>query len=273
MMRQPWIFMLALPLLAHAQQWPVYGGDDGGSKYSLLDLINRSNVSKLKVAWEWKSGEVPMPQYGSTPGPFEGTPIMVDGVLYFPSSYYRVIALDAVSGHELWTYDPKAYQDGPDPNTRYSHRGIAAWHDGGKLRIFLNVHQKLICLDAATGKPVANFGDNGVISLIKDLRWEVNPKHYSNSSPPVVYKDLVIVGSNVNDYMVYKKDPPGDVRAYRAGTGKLAWTFHTVPESGERGAETWGGGSEKLTGHTNVWAPFTLDSGRGLVYLPVSTPS
>ncbi len=271
MMRCVWALLVVMPLAA--QQWPVYGADDGGSKYSRLEQINRSNVSKLKVAWEWKSGEVPMPQFGSTPGPFEGTPIMIDGVLYFPSSYYRVIALDAVTGHELWTYDPKAYEDGPDPNTRYSHRGVAAWRDGAKLRIFLNVHQKLICLDAATGKPVAGFGDNGVISLIRDMRWEVNPKHYSNSSPPVIYKDLVIVGSNVNDYMVYKKDPPGDVRAFNAHTGKLAWTFHTVPESGEPGSETWGGGSEKFTGHTNVWAPFTVDSVRGLVYLPVSTPS
>jgi quinoprotein glucose dehydrogenase len=271
MMRRVWLALLAIPL--SAQQWPVYGGDDGGSKYSPLEQINRSNVSTLKLAWEWKSGEVRMPEFNSTPGPFEGTPIMIDGVLYFPSSYYRVIALDPATGRELWTYDPKAYQDGPDPNTRYSHRGVAAWRDGDKLRIFLNFHQKLICLDAATAKPVTAFGDNGVISLIKNMRWEVNPKHYSNSSPPVIYKDLVIVGSNVNDYMVYKKDPPGDVRAFNAHTGKLAWTFHTVPESGERGAETWGGGSEKFTGHTNVWAPFTVDASRGLVYLPVSTPS
>jgi quinoprotein glucose dehydrogenase len=266
-----WTVLFALPLAA--QQWPVYGGDDGGSNYSPLNLIQPSNVSKLRLVWEWKSGEQPMPQFGSKPGPFEGTPVMIDGILYFPSSYYRVIALDAQSGHELWSYDPKAYQDGADPNTRYSHRGVAAWRDGGKLRIFLNFHQKLVCLEAATGRPVAGFGDNGVINLVQDLRWPVNSKHYSNSSPPVIYKDLVIVGSNVNDYMVYKKDPPGDLRAFNARTGKLAWTFHTVPESNEPGAETWGAGSEKFTGHTNVWAPFTVDSTRGLVYLPVSTAS
>ena len=270
-MRAAWALLLALPL--SAQQWPVYGGDDGGSKYSPLDQINRSNVAELKLRWEWKPDESPIAQFNAAPGPFEGTPVMIDGVLYFPTSYYRVIALDAATGRELWSYDPKAYEDGPDPNTRYSHRGIAAWRDAGKLRIFLNVHQKLICLDAATGKPVDNFGDNGVISLTKDLRWEANPKHYSNSSPPVIYGDLVIVGSNVNDYMVYPKDPPGDVRAFNARTGKLVWTFHTVPMAGESGVGTWGGGSEKVTGHTNVWAPFTLDAARGLVYLPVSTPS
>ena len=270
-MRAAWALLLSAPLWA--QQWPVYGGDDGGSKYSPLDQINRSNVARMKPLWEWKSGETPLPQFGSTPGPFEGTPLMIDGVLYFPSSYYRVIALNADTGRQLWAYDPKAYEDGPDPNTRYSHRGVAAWRDHGKLRIFLNFHQKLVCLDAATGKPVNSFGDNGVISLTQDLRWKVNPKHYSNSSPPVIYKDLVIVGSNVNDYMVYKKDPPGDVRAYNAHTGKLAWTFHTVPLPGETGADTWGDHSEEVTGHANVWAPFTLDSARGLVYLPVSTAS
>jgi glucose dehydrogenase len=270
-MRTFLLVFLVVPLAA--QQWPVYGGDSAGSNYSALDKIDRSNVARMKPLWEWKAGEAPMPQFKATPGPFEGTPVMIDGVLYFPTSYYRVIALDADTGRELWAYDPKAYEDGPDPNTRYSHRGIAAWRDGGKLRIFLNVHQKLICLDAANGKPVLSFGDNGSISLTRDLRWEVNPKHYSNSSPPVIYKDLVIVGSNVNDYMIYKKDPPGDVRAYNARTGKLTWTFHTVPMAGETGADTWGEGSEKVTGHTNVWAPFTVDTARGLVYLPVSTPS
>jgi quinoprotein glucose dehydrogenase len=126
-MMRVWLVLLAIPL--SAQQWPVYGGDDGGSKYSPLEQINRSNVATLKLAWEWKSGEVRMPEFDATPGPFEGTPIMIDGVLYFPSSYYRVIALDPGTGRELWTYDPKAYQDGPDPNTRYSHRGVAAWRD------------------------------------------------------------------------------------------------------------------------------------------------
>ncbi len=105
------------------------------------------------------------------------------------------------------------------------------------------------------------------------LRWETNPKHYTNTSPPVVYKDLVILGNGVGDRLAYKQDPPGDVRAFDARTGKLAWTFHTVPLPGEPGFETWGAGSAKITGHTNVWAPMTLDEQRGLLYLPVSTPS
>src|SRR5580658_4597125 len=261
---------------ALAQDWPFYGGDQGGSKYSPLDQINRSNVSKLKVAWEWKTGEAPLPEFKTTPGNFEVTPVMIGGVLYLSTPYNRVVALDAASGRELWAYDPKAYADGQPPNgTGFVHRGVAAWRDAktGKLRILMNSRYLLIELDAETGKPVGEFGDNGTANLVAGLRWQTNPKHYTNTSPPVVYKDLVILGNGVGDRLVYKQDPPGDVRAFNAHTGKLAWTFHTVPESGEPGAETWGGGSEKFTGHTNVWAPFTVDAARGLVYLPVSTPS
>jgi quinoprotein glucose dehydrogenase len=231
-------------------------------------------VANLKIAWEWKSGEKPFPEYNSTPGPFEGTPIMIDGTLYFPSSYNRLIAVDAVSGKEKWAFDPEAYKDGPDPNTRYSHRGVATWRDGGKLRLFLNSHHSLFCIDAATGTKVSTFGKNGVVDLLNaGLKWPANPKQYSTASPVVVYKNLVIVGSNVNDNMAYTKDSPGDVRAFDAHTGKVVWTFHTIPLSNESGANTWQKNSAAVTGHANVWAPFTLDADRGLVYLPVSTPT
>jgi quinoprotein glucose dehydrogenase len=261
---------------AFGQEWPFYGADQGGSKYSQLDQINRSNVSRLKVAWEWKTGEAPLPDFKTTPGNFEVTPIMIGGVLYLSTPYNRVVALDAESGRELWSYDPKAYVDGQPPNgTGFVHRGVAAWRDAktGKLRILMNSRYRLIELDAETGKPVGEFGDNGTVNLVAGLRWETNPKHYTNTSPPVVYKDLVILGNGVGDRLVYKQDPPGDVRAFNAHTGKLAWTFHTVPMAGEFGANTWGNGSEKITGHTNVWSPMTLDESRGLLYLPVSTPS
>jgi quinoprotein glucose dehydrogenase len=181
------------------------------------------------------------------------------------------VALAADTGRELWSYDPKAYEDGQVPNgTGFVHRGVALWRDGvsGRLRIFMNSRYRLICLDAATGKPVQEFGDNGIASLLQGARWEVNPKHYTNTSPAVVYKDLVIVGNGVADRLVYKKDPPGDVHAFDARTGKLVWTFHTVPMQGEFGRETWVQDSADYTGHTNVWAPE-----RGLLYLPLSTPS
>jgi quinoprotein glucose dehydrogenase len=256
------------------QEWPVYAGDSAGTHYSSLTGIDHANVSRLAMAWEWKPAEDSLPAFGTRPGAFENTPLMIDNVLYLSTPYNRVVALDAETGGQIWAYDPKAYEDGQPPNgTGFVHRGVAAWRDAGKLRIFMNSRSHLICLDAKTGLPVDTFGDHGRIDLTAGLRWPVDPKQYTNTSPPVIYKDLVIVGNGVGDRLVFKNDPPGDVRAFDARTGRQVWSFHTVPGAGEAGVETWGEDSWKTTGHTNVWAPFTLDESRGLVYLPVTTPS
>lgn len=257
-----------------AGEWAHYGGDPGGLKYSPLTEINRENVAALEVAWQWRTGEQPFEDLGTFPGAFQATPLMIDGVLYVSTPYNRVAALDAATGRELWTYDPKAYDDGqPASGQGFVHRGVAAWRDGDALRIFINSRHRLISLDASTGERVASFGDGGEIDLSEGLLWPINKRHYANTSPPVVYRDLVIVGSGVGDRLMYRYDPPGDVRAFHARTGKLVWTFHTIPQAGEFGNETWEQDSWKFTGHTNVWAPMTLDAERGLVYLPVSTPS
>jgi quinoprotein glucose dehydrogenase len=261
---------------ATSQEWPFYGGDQGSTKYSRLEQINRTNIRKLQIAWEWRTGEVPLKEFGTSPGVFEVTPLMIGGRLYLSTPYNRVVALEPETGRQNWAYDPKAYEDGQVPNgTGFVHRGVAVWRDGasGRLRVFMNSRYHLISLDAETGKPVQSFGDNGVVNLAHGLVWEINPKHYTNTSPPVVYKDLVIVGNGVADRLVYKNDPPGDIRAFHARTGKLVWTFHTIPQKGEFGNETWGEGSATFTGHTNVWAPMSLDESRGLIYLPVSTSS
>jgi quinoprotein glucose dehydrogenase len=262
------------PMAPPMQEWPVYGADQAGTHYWPVTGLDRSTVARLEVAWEWKPGETPLPAFGTRPGAFENTPLMIDNVLYVSTMYNRVAALDAETGAPLWVYDPKAYEDGQPPNgTGFVHRGVAAWRDNGKLRIFMNSRARLICLDALTGQPVQSFGDHGMIDLTKGLRWAVDPKRYTNTSPPVVYKNLVILGNGVGDRMTYRQDPPGDVRAFDARTGRQIWIFHTVPGAGEFGNETWGDESWKFTGHTNVWAPMTLDEARGLVYLPVSTPS
>jgi quinoprotein glucose dehydrogenase len=259
------------------QDWPAYGADPGGSKFSPLTDVNRDTVKRLGRAWEWTTGEKARPEFGTRPGSFQSTPLMIDNVLYLSTPYNRVVALNAETGTELWSYDPKAYEDGQPPNgTGFVHRGVAAWRDsrdGNKLRIFMNSRYRLIALDAATGQPVVTFGDQGAVDLSKGLVWAINKLHYTNTSPPVVYKDLVIVGNGVGDRLVYKNDPPGDVRAFDARTGKQVWTFHTIPQAGELGNDTWLEGSWKYTGHTNVWAPMSLDADRGLLYLPVSTPS
>jgi quinoprotein glucose dehydrogenase len=257
-----------------AQQWHHYAGDQAASHYSPLEQITTANVTKLAIAWEWKPNEKVLPQFGTRPGAFQNTPLVIDNVMYLSTPYNQVAALDATTGKELWRYDPKAYEDGQPPNGQgFAHRGVVAWRDNGQLRIFLNARYKLIQLDARTGTPVASFGRDGVVDLSEGLVWAINKKHYTNTSPPIVFKDLIIVGNGVGDRLTYKNDPPGDVRAFHARTGKLAWKFNTIPQRGEFGNNTWDGGSWQFTGHTNVWAPMSLDEGRGLLYMPVSTPS
>lgn len=269
--------MLAQQPVGAGDQWPVYGGDAGGSKYSALADITRANVSTLTVAWEWRPEDLPLEQYGTRPGTFQTTPLMIDGVLYATTQYNRVAALDPETGRPRWTFDPKTYVDGQPPNgTGYVHRGVTAWRDsrqGGKLHIFLATRWRLFCLDAATGQPVPSFGQGGWIDLTQGLLWPIDRKHYTNTSPPVIYKDLVIMGNGVGDRLVYKNDPPGDIRAFDARTGRQVWSFHTVPQRAEFGHDTWQEGSTRFTGHTNAWAPMSLDAARGLLYVPVGTPS
>lgn len=266
-------------------EWPVYGSDHGGTKYSTLTDLDRDTVGRLAIAWEWKPDDQPMEQFGTRPGNFQNTPLMIDNVLYVSTPYNRVVALDAETGQQRWMFDPKAYEDGQPPNgTGFVHRGLAAWRDSpsrdplrrtsqGKLRIFLNSRYRLICLDAETGLPVESFGDRGTVDTSRGLVWEINKKHYTQTSPPVIYKDLVILGNGVGDRLVYKNDPPGDIRAFDARSGKQVWSFRTIPQAGEFGHGTWKNGASSFTGHTNAWAPITLDEARGLLYVPVGTPS
>ncbi len=254
--------------------WPVYGGDAAGTKYSDLDSINRTNVSKLALAWRWETGELPLADKKTRPGAFEVTPVVVNDTMWLSTPYNRVVALDAHTGRELWSYDPRAYDAGQVPNgTGFVHRGIALWSNGRERRVFINSRWRLIALDAATGKRIPTFGDSGEIDLTRALRWKINRLHYTNTSPPVVFENLVIVGNGVADRLVYKNDPPGDVQAFDVRTGKRVWSWSPIPRAGEVGVETWENDSWKTTGHTNVWAPFSVDEQRGLVYLPVSTPS
>jgi len=275
--------LLTVPTLASAQQrvrtdWPVYGGDPGATKYSPLADIDRRNVQRLALAWRWRVGERAIPRTDSTkearPGNFQATPLMVGDTLFFSTPYNRVVAMDAGTGRPYWIYDPGAYVFGqPSNGTGFVHRGVATWSDGRQRRIFMNSRWRLIALDAATGTLVRSFGDTGVVDLTRRLARPVNKLHYTNTSPPVVWGNLVIVGNGVGDRLVYRDDPPGDVQAFDARTGERVWDFNPIPRPGEFGNETWEDESWKFTGHTNVWAPFSVDSARGLVYLPVSTPS
>jgi quinoprotein glucose dehydrogenase len=170
---------------APPQSWPAYAADNAATHYSPLADITPANVSGLAVAWEWSPAEQPKQEFGTQPGNFQNTPLMIDNVLYVSTMYNRVVALDAETGKEKWSFDPKAYEGGQPPNgTGFVHRGVAAWRDGAQTRIFLNSRSKLIALDAVTGEPVTSFGTAGVVDLTKGLRREVNPNQYTNTSPP-----------------------------------------------------------------------------------------
>jgi glucose dehydrogenase len=267
-------FSLAIPLAQSRQvEWLYYGGDQGGSKYSALTDVNLETVQKLQIAWQWKHFDVPMEQYDTTPGQFEAVPLMIDGVLYVTTPYNNIAALDGETGKELWRFDGEGYKLGQLLSASgWKMRGTAFWRDKNKLYIFLNSRNRLFKLDAQTGKPVTDFGSQGWSSLTDGLSRISDARHYTQSSPPVIYKDFVIMGSQIPD-RVQIADPVGQVQAINARTGKRAWVYSVIPQSSsDAGAESWDNESFRRTGHGNVWAPMALDEARGLLYLPTTTP-
>ncbi|MEE2638018.1 MAG: PQQ-binding-like beta-propeller repeat protein [Acidobacteriota bacterium] len=255
-------------------EWPYVGADQANSRSSPADSITPANVERLEVVWTWRPEDQPRPEYGTTPGSFTNTPIMINDTAYVSSNYNRVAALDAETGAERWVFDPRAYEDGmPALGGGFRHRGVTTWRDGDRLRIFLASRFRLFCLDAITGNVVDSFGDNGVIDLSQDLIWPIDRSHFEFNAAPVTYKDLVIVGNAVGDRVIYRRTPPGDVRAYDARTGALVWSFHTVPQEGEFGSQTWENEAWRHTGTTNVWAGVTVDEANELVFLPVGNPT
>jgi quinoprotein glucose dehydrogenase len=280
------LVMLATGSLAGAQQpasrpgqpgmveWLYYGGDQDGSKYSPLTDIGPGNVERLRVAWEWKHWETPLKEYGTAPGFNETTPLMIDGVLYATTPYNSIAAVDAETGREQWRFDGKAYELGQLLSASgWKLRGTAFWRDGNRMRLFLNSRHRLFSLDPQTGKPDPAFGNGGAVLLTDGLPRVSDITHSTQSSPPVVYRDLIIVGSQVPD-RVQLPDPMGYVQAFNARTGRRVWAFSVIPQSPkDPGAETWENESWRNNGHANVWAPMALDEARGLLYLPTSTPT
>lgn len=266
---------------ARVGEWPAYAGDAKSTKYSPLDLINRDNVKRLRIAWRWQSPDNedkkrnPKLHFNL----FECTPLMLDGVLYAATNLNRVVAIDANTGRTKWTYDPGAFDPGATDfgqpyGNGFIHRGVAAWGNPANRRIFVGtVNAYLIALDAGTGKPVLDFSDQGRIDLTRDLSREFPRKFYGVTSPPIVVGNVVIVGSSIGDGWPKQLAPPGDVRGFDAHSGKLLWRFHTIPQKGETGNETWLADSWRYTGAANVWTWMSADEELGYVYLPVSTPT
>ena len=272
----------ALPESAKALsqgEWPAYAGTYAAARYSPLTQINRDNAKNLHVVWRWKSPDMAIKEAKPDVGPShanESTPLMVGGVLYTSTSLSEVAGIDAATGETKWVFDPKLYENGLGlpANLGWTHRGVAYWRNGDDERIvILTAFAQMIALDAKTGKPVPGFGTDGRVDLAKGLRRPVEPDYYTMTSPPVIVRNVIVVGSSVFDWWGKRPSPPGDVRGYDVASGKLLWTFHTVAQGEEPGVETWEKDSWKQAGNANVWAPMSADEELGYVYLPVSTPT
>jgi glucose dehydrogenase len=272
----------ALPESAKALaqgEWPAYGGTYAAARYSPLTQITRDNAKNLRVAWRWKSPDMAIKAAKPEVGPSranESTPLMVGGVLYTSTSLSQVAAIDAVTGETKWVFDPKVYENGLGipANDGWLHRGVAYWKNGDDERIImLTAFAQMIALDAKTGQPVKSFGTDGRVDLAQGLRRPVDREYYTMSSPAVIVRNVIVVGSSVMDWWGRRPSPPGDVRGFDAATGRLLWTFHTVAQGEEPGVETWEKESWKEAGNANVWAPMSADEELGYVYLPVSTPT
>ena len=268
---------LALCLLAAGaagkddnEEWFWYGHDAGGTRYSPLDQIRRGNVTQLKVAWTYHTGDLSDGETNPTPSAFECTPVLADGVMYLTTPFARVIALDGETGKELWSFDPKI--DMNRVNGMFINRGVALWRRGSESRVYFGTQAgRLFALEAATGKPLATFGEGGSIDLRKDAADAFPNRGYGMTSPPLVFENLVITGAQTADGE--PRGPNGDVRAWDADTGKLVWRFHSVPHPGEFGHETWQEGSWKERGGTNAWSIMACDPERGMLFLPLTSPS
>lgn len=257
-------------------EWRHYAGDAASTKYSPLDQITRANLRNLQVAWRWSSPDNVIVKANPTarPGAYQDTPLMVNGVLYTETSLGVFAAIDPTTGRTLWQYDPEVWKAGRPPNLGFSHRGVAFWTDGTAKRIISGTHDAhLLSLDAETGKPDPNFGVNGRVDVIAGLPYAERVRNYAINSTPVVVKNVIIAGSNITDGPLVKEQPRGDIFGFDVKTGKKLWTFHSVPQSGEFGHETWEDGSAEYTGNTNVWSMITVDEALGYVYLPFGTPT
>jgi quinoprotein glucose dehydrogenase len=264
------------PAPATGSDWPAYGRDPGGSRYSPLAQINRSNVQNLKVAWTYRTGEDVGRSVVGNKAAFEATPIMVDGTLYLSTPFNRVVALDAETGKERWVFDPRVSR-----TTRFSEvtsRGVSTWpahaaKAGERRRIFAaTIDARLIALDAATGEPVKGFGSKGQVDLTTGVRL-VDRSDYEVTSPPAVIGDLVVVGSSMGDNRGVELER-GVVRAYDARTGVLRWTWDPIPtDPSDPAHRTWKGESAARTGAANAWGVISADAERGLVFVPTSSPS
>lgn len=265
-----WSYFLLIVILVGCQSvpesngWEVYKADSKSSSYSSLNQINKENVDQLEVAWTYRTDDLGEDSYST----IETNPIVVDDILYGASPLLKVFALDATTGREIWSFDPF----GEDRASGYM-RSVVYWEDGNDKRILFSAGTNLFSVNAETGKLITDFGDNGKVDLNVGLGRDPDEISVKASSPGIIYEDLLIMGSAVGEGY---ESAPGHIRAYDVRSGERAWIFHTIPQPGESGSETWAGGpSDSLSqrGGVNNWAGMSLDEERGIVYIPLGSPT
>ncbi len=244
------------------KDWPVYGGNKAGNRYSPLDQINTDNVSELEVSWMYMAGE----QNSTSQKGIQCQPIVVDGILYGTGLELKLFALDAATGEELWEFDPQI--------NALKNRGVVYWENGKDKRILYSVGPSLYAINASNGEKILDFGDKGIIDLHIGLSTnqakDISNLGIASTSPGVVYKNTLVMGSTVSEG---GNAPPGHIRGFDIVTGKLKWVFHTIPKPGEKGYDTWPENAYKEVGGANNWSGLTIDEGRGEVYLGTGSPS
>jgi quinoprotein glucose dehydrogenase len=235
--------------------WPVFGGSAAQSRYFIFGAITPDNVARLRIAWTYPVSESSIYQF---------SPVIADGVMYVLAKNNSLVALDAGSGREIWARP--GYQG-------IARRGINFWKsaDGNDRRLLVTANDRLIALDARTGNPITSFGNQGQVDLREGLgRDPATVRRVQAVSPGAIFEDLILLGSSPGEGYI---SPPGDVRAYNAITGRLAWTFHTIPHPGEFGYDTWPKDAWRYAGGANNWGEITVDTRRGIAYFPLGSPT
>ena len=243
------------------QDWKIYGGNNESNRFSSLSQINTENVKNLEVAWEYHAGDA------TKTSQIQCNPIIVEGVMYATSPQIKVLALDAATGKEIWTFNPFKILGGEN-SWAGTNRGVTYWQSGDEKRILFCAGSHLICLDAKTGKAITSFGEGGKVDMQKDLDYHKDKFLLVSNTPGIVYNDLIIMGMRLSEGL---DAAPGHVRAYNVRTGKREWIFHTIPHPGEFGYETWMKDSWKKVGGANCWAGMALDEKRGIVFVPTGS--
>jgi quinoprotein glucose dehydrogenase len=250
------------PKLETGKNWPVYLGGKNNSHHSPLIQITRENVQELAMAWEYHTGDAD--EKGNTQ--IQCNPIIIDGIMYATSPKLKLLAIDAASGKELWRFDPEVA-------TSFSmnvNRGVTYWENGDDQRILFTAGPYLFAINAKTGYPVQSFGEFGKVSLKSKLGEWAKELYVVSTTPGIIHGDLLILGTRVSESAIAA---PGYIRAFNVKTGRIAWTFRTIPKPGEYGYDTWPPEAYKSIGGVNSWAGFALDEERGIVYVPTGSAS